>query len=178
MPIPAGTKFHGVSPSVDTTNRGSVVANSNRDAYAIEDFGLPVITVVDITPAQILALDTTPIELVPPQGEGKAIVVLSASIKMTFNSVAYNFADDDYLGLFMYPCPTLPSYVSFQYFLDSIHFNSSSDIWLSFLRWGNIFSSSSLVDNGSLVFGVESPEIVATVGDSPIQITVQYMIVT
>jgi hypothetical protein len=37
MPIPAGTKFHGVAPSVDTTNRGSVVANSNRDAYAIEE---------------------------------------------------------------------------------------------------------------------------------------------
>ncbi len=177
MPIPAGTKFHGVSPSVDTTNRGSVNANSNRDAYAIEDFGLPVITVVDITPAQILALDTTPIEIVPPQGEGKAIVVLSASIKMTFNSVAYNF-DDDYLGLFMYPSPTLPLYVNYQYFEPSESFNSSSDIWFSFLRWGNIFVNSSLVDNGSLVLGLESPEIAPTVGDSPMQITVQYKIVT
>ena len=38
MPIPAGTKFHGVAPSVDTENRGSSNANADRDAYAIEDF--------------------------------------------------------------------------------------------------------------------------------------------
>ena len=38
MPIPAGTKFHGVAPGVDTENRGSANANSDRDAYTIEDF--------------------------------------------------------------------------------------------------------------------------------------------
>lgn len=38
MPIPPGTKFHGVAPSVDTENRGSSNANADRDAYAIEDF--------------------------------------------------------------------------------------------------------------------------------------------
>ena len=37
MPIPAGTKFHGVAPSVDTTNRGSDVVNARRDAYTIGD---------------------------------------------------------------------------------------------------------------------------------------------
>ena len=31
--IPDGTKFHGVAPFVDTTNRGSVTANAMRDAY-------------------------------------------------------------------------------------------------------------------------------------------------
>ena len=38
MAIPAGTKFHGVAPSVDTENRGSASVNAKRDAYAIEDF--------------------------------------------------------------------------------------------------------------------------------------------
>ena len=35
--IPDGTKFHGVASFVDTTNRGSVLANSMRDAYTIEE---------------------------------------------------------------------------------------------------------------------------------------------
>lgn len=36
MNIPAGTKFHGVAPGVDTLNKGSATANANRDAYTIE----------------------------------------------------------------------------------------------------------------------------------------------
>ena len=37
MPIPAGTKFHGVAPSVDATDRGSATVQLLRDAYTIED---------------------------------------------------------------------------------------------------------------------------------------------
>jgi len=37
MPIPAGTKFHGVDPSVETVNKGSATANALRDAYTIDD---------------------------------------------------------------------------------------------------------------------------------------------
>ena len=40
MAIPAGTKFHGLAPRVETQNRGSKQSNSQRDAYAIEDFKL------------------------------------------------------------------------------------------------------------------------------------------
>ena len=36
MAIPEGTKFHGVSPDVDTQNKGSKQANVMRDAYTIE----------------------------------------------------------------------------------------------------------------------------------------------
>jgi hypothetical protein len=38
MPIPSGTKFHGVAPSVDTTDKGSASRDALRDAYTIEDF--------------------------------------------------------------------------------------------------------------------------------------------
>ena len=38
MAIPAGTTFHGLSPLVETKNRGSAQSNSLRNAYAIEDF--------------------------------------------------------------------------------------------------------------------------------------------
>lgn len=37
MPIPAGTKFHGVAASVDTTDRGSATVQPLRDAYTIEE---------------------------------------------------------------------------------------------------------------------------------------------
>ena len=37
MPIPDGTKFHGVAPSVDTTDRGSATVQPLREAYTIED---------------------------------------------------------------------------------------------------------------------------------------------
>ncbi len=42
MAIPAGTKFHGVSPKVDTKNKGSEQANSMRDAYTIEEIASKV----------------------------------------------------------------------------------------------------------------------------------------
>ena len=38
MPIPSGTKFHGVAPGVDTTDRGSATVSALRDAYTLEDF--------------------------------------------------------------------------------------------------------------------------------------------
>ena len=44
--IPDGTKFHGVAPFVDTTNRGSATANAMRDAYTIEDIGSAVDTYI------------------------------------------------------------------------------------------------------------------------------------
>lgn len=39
MSIPTGTKFHGVSPSVQTENKGSKTLNAQRDVYEFpEDF--------------------------------------------------------------------------------------------------------------------------------------------
>lgn len=37
MPIPDGTKFHGVAPEVDTEDRGSATVSALREAYTIED---------------------------------------------------------------------------------------------------------------------------------------------
>jgi hypothetical protein len=39
MPIPPGTKFHGVAPGVDTENKGSKRKNDDRQAYTIEEIG-------------------------------------------------------------------------------------------------------------------------------------------
>ena len=37
MPIPDGTKFHGVAPEVDTEDRGSATVSALREAYTIGD---------------------------------------------------------------------------------------------------------------------------------------------
>ena len=37
MPIPDGTKFHGVAPEVDTVDRGSASVDRLREAYTIGD---------------------------------------------------------------------------------------------------------------------------------------------
>lgn len=39
MPIPPGTKFHGVAPGVDTDNKGSKRKNDQRNTYTIEELG-------------------------------------------------------------------------------------------------------------------------------------------
>ena len=44
MPIPEGTKFHGVAPRVETKNKGSKKANAMRDAYTIDDISGYVIS--------------------------------------------------------------------------------------------------------------------------------------
>lgn len=46
-------------------------------------------TSVTIPSAEVLALNSTPKEIVPAQGTGKGIEVISALLKVDFNSVAY-----------------------------------------------------------------------------------------
>lgn len=51
MPIPAGTKFHGVAPGVDTDNRGSRRKNDDRKAYSIEEIATEPFQYSDGLPA-------------------------------------------------------------------------------------------------------------------------------
>lgn len=44
---------------------------------------------VTITSAQVLQLNSTPIEIVPAPGAGKAIDIISATAKLTYNSIPY-----------------------------------------------------------------------------------------
>ena len=56
MPIPTGTKFHGVAPEVDTTDRGSESVAALRDVYTIEDIADAVHdSVVTLTPIFVTA---------------------------------------------------------------------------------------------------------------------------
>lgn len=46
-----------------------------------------------LTTAQVLALFTTPVSLIPAPGAGKYIEVLSVVVKTTFNTIAYTGAN-------------------------------------------------------------------------------------
>lgn len=52
--IPAGTKFHGVDTSIETTNKGSYLANSWRDTYTIEELAAAINIIIEET--QIIRL--------------------------------------------------------------------------------------------------------------------------
>ena len=49
MSIPAGTKFHGVAPSVDTVDKGSALIDSLREADTIDDIASYTYTGVTAT---------------------------------------------------------------------------------------------------------------------------------
>lgn len=179
MAIPPGTKFHGVSPSVDTLDRGSASRDALREAYTIEDFGNPLSVTTTLSPAQILALDTTPVEFLPAQGVGKTIVVVSAWMKLLFNSVPYQFPNQGEIGL-----STMPFDYSSNYSFTQSNFivsnlpsiNSSSDVWvLSNTGKLNVWTSTPLLENTPLsLYSSQAP--VSLVGDSDVQFKVYYKI--
>jgi len=180
MPIPPGTKFHGVSASVDTTDRGSASRDALRDAYTIEDFGNPLSVTTTLSPSQILALDTTPVEVIPAQGAGKSILVVSAWMKLLFNSVPYQFMNQTEIGLSTMPFDHENNYYFTQsnfIVSNSPSINSSSDVWvLSNTGKLNTWTSAPLLENTPLsLYSSQAP--VSLVGDSDVQFKVYYKIV-
>lgn len=55
---------------------------------------------VSLTPAQILTLDTTPVQIVAAPGLLRSIQVISAALRLDFNSVQYDFPDPIKLGTY------------------------------------------------------------------------------
>jgi len=99
--IPNAQKFHTVSSTVDTTDRGSAEFQSQR-VYTMQDIidSIPAGSSTDLknltvtlSAAQLLSLNGGGvIELIPAPGANKVIVVENVVQFLDFNSVAYNFA--------------------------------------------------------------------------------------
>jgi len=70
-----------------------VSANRHVDITSQEVEDVALSASVELTPAQILDLFDTPVELVPAPGAGKAILPLGALASYTFGTVAYVDAD-------------------------------------------------------------------------------------
>lgn len=100
--IPNAQKFHTVSSTVDTTDRGSAEFQSQREVYTMQDIidSIPAGSSTDLknltvtlSAAQLLSLNGgAVIELIPAPGANKVIVVENVVQFLDFNSVAYNFA--------------------------------------------------------------------------------------
>ncbi len=57
-------------------------------------------TTVELTPAQMLSLDTTPVQIVAAPGLLRSIQVISSAFRLSFNSVQYDFPDPIKLGTY------------------------------------------------------------------------------
>jgi hypothetical protein len=118
-----------------------------------------------ITTAQVLALNSTPLTIAAAPGAGFAIDVLSASMKMTYNSIAYT--TNIQLELFTTGA-TAP-----QVFWASSLGLSSSAITRSQNTSG---SANQLIENAALTVTVATGD--PTAGDSDITVYVSYRIIT
>ena len=95
MSIPDGTKFHGVAPSVDTSNRGSASLNSKRDAYTIDD-------ICDSCAESIIKIEPVLFVTASPGGTGTLTEMV-------------NIVDFDWLGSSGTYTYTLPSATAIPY---------------------------------------------------------------
>jgi hypothetical protein len=105
--IEDGTKFLGVDSSVPTPENRSSQANGLSSMVTIEQIAEKVEainggssgyteTIVDISSEQILAMGTTPIELLPELPSNQYYQYYGF-IEYTFNSIEYNLASDIYV---------------------------------------------------------------------------------
>lgn len=121
-----------------------------------------------IPTASVLTLFATPIEIVAAPGAGYAIEVISASMKLTYNSIAY--ATNTALAIYT----DTGSLTSPQILFNSATLASSSDVFTSRGIAGS--SATTIIENKSIKVGVQTGN--PTAGDSDIKVYVQYRIIT
>lgn len=93
--IPKGTKFLGIVASVDTTEKRSKLNNSYQEYYTIGDItDYTQEAIVNISSAQILAMGSTPIELLPAPGVGMYYDIEKVILEYTYGTTAYLLADE------------------------------------------------------------------------------------
>jgi hypothetical protein len=95
--IPAGTKFVGLSASTPIVERKSAQNNAAQAIYTIEDISGAQYTetIVNISSAQILAMGSTPIELLPVAGANAYYDIDKVIIENVFNTTGYTITNDE-----------------------------------------------------------------------------------
>ena len=119
-----------------------------------------------ITTAQVLALNSTPLTIVAAPGAGYAIEVISASVKITFNTTPY--ATSTSIALVDLTAGT--------YQLTSTGFLAATGTIHSKLIPTDGINAGNIIENGALKVYVPTAD--PTAGDSDIKIFVQYRIIT
>jgi hypothetical protein len=149
----------------DGTEAVGYVLTSDASGHGTWESPIVRQTSLTISTAQVLALNSTPLTIAAAPGAGFAIDVLSASMKMTYNSIAYT--TNIQLELFTTGA-TAP-----QVFWASSLGLSSSAITRSQNTSG---SANQLIENAALTVTVATGD--PTAGDSDITVYVSYRIIT
>ena len=76
---------NGVSTTLAATNNGTGAPYSGLNTGAIGEFS----SVTTLTAAQVLALNATPVQLLPAPGANLAIVLRAVLLELLFNTTAY-----------------------------------------------------------------------------------------
>lgn len=118
---------------------------------------------VELTPAQIKTLGSSPVELIPAPGAGKYILVTGADVVLTYGTTPYNFGGVESLRLIT------DTAVQYQATIQG-YLNSANSFFARCL----IGYGRAVVENKALTAFCSDGD--ATQGDSPITIYVHYMI--
>ena len=88
--IPVGQKFHTVSSTVDTTDRGSSELQSQREIYTMQDIADSVTSlkteVINVSGAEWVGLEVATLAIKAAPGANKTIRIVSAEIKFDVDS--------------------------------------------------------------------------------------------
>ncbi len=119
-----------------------------------------------IPSAQVLALNTTPQTIVEAQGTGKAIEVISASVKLSFNTTAYSVANT----------VLLEASGANQRQAEAIIFDSTVSTVRSFIiHQAASATDTQIIANAALQVKAKSAD--PTLGDSDVEVFVLYRVI-
>jgi len=158
---------NGVFDSNNLTMTLTRIDGSTIDISGFTSGGVSIYEVKLVIPtADVLTLNSVPIELIPAPGVGFAIELISASMKMVFNSVAYA----TYMRVLLLTAGAAQKQVEFHNTVlssASSTFNSTST---------NALSGTKLIENAAVNATVDVGD--PTAGDSDITIYATYRIIT
>ena len=159
------TSVYAGSIAYDTTQKSIKVHDGAQ--WQSLSFGLTKDTSITIASAAVLTLNSSPVTIVPAQGVGTAIEVISASAKMVYNSVAY--ATNTTIQVESNGATT-PQFR----LLNGINQTISSHRSLG--RYVSANTETQIIENADLMVTVASGD--PTAGDSDITVTVLYRIIS
>lgn len=156
------TSVYDGSIAFDTSTNHAVVYDDSQ--WNEISYGRVRDTSITIATAAVLTLNSSPVTIVSAQGAGTVIEVISASAKLTYNSVQY--ATNTILQLFTSGGDDAQSE------WDATFLQTNSSV---IARSVDVSDKSNLVENADLQVTVETGD--PTTGDSDIKIYLRYRII-
>lgn len=176
--------YEDIFPDVTTVQRdaltpvnGQIVYNTDNDRYEYwngaqwlgigQDLSTPLTVKVDLSSADILSLDTTPITLVAAPGSGYALMPVSLAYRFNYGSIAY--ADGANIGVKCSTKTTSDFFIAVQALTIRAAANRSGSIPAN-----TGISNDSIAENDSLQL---QSSLAFTAGDGTLTVWLTYAII-